>query len=179
MERGIVGRVLVAVLVVALVGVMALGVAGPGALPDRWQGFLQVHTLSGSSGLTIHAFWCTSDSLALAWGTSTTDEVAAISAVMRVLGGTWPGREALLVTVITPEPGRFYWHPLRLVVTQGRKQFEISSSDVMKWDDAFGGGLLYETVIGWVALPEAIDIRQPFTLWYDEDSVTLGPFLGQ
>lgn len=161
----------------AVGGFAFLAVGGPMELPTNWRGQITTRTWDGDRELFIYAFWCTKESMVVAWDAQSTETRGAVQALMGILATQFPGRQLLLVTVIPDQAGRFYWWPLNLAVTQDGRQYDVRYSDLLKYDDGFSGGRLYETVMGWVALPDGVDITLPLRLWYGEDSMTLGPFV--
>lgn len=86
----------------------------------------------------------------------------------------FPNRETLLIRV-SPVGNEYFW-PSNFTFTQGNQQYSVSPyEDRAKISDMFSGGKLREGTVhyGVVAIPQPIDVLQPFKLWYNETSDAL------
>jgi hypothetical protein len=166
-----------ALCIIATVAVMAIATdtSGPGAIPETWRGEFFTHSWDSSRELFVVAFWCTAESLRLYFGND--DNAETINLIMQAVTNKWPGRQVLQVAAIPETVGKFYWWPWSLVLVQGHVQYDVKPADLLPLTDAFAGGRLYGTGIGFLAIPLEIDTTKTFQLWYYGDSMTLGPFL--
>jgi len=167
----------VALFVIAMVAgmVAGAGASGPEAMPEAWRGQFFTHSWGSSRELFVVAFWCTTESQRLFFGGDANLEF--ITLVMQTTTSKWPGRQVLEITVLPEAVGRFYWWPTSMVLVQGYVQYDVKPADLLAMTDSFSGGKLYTTAIGFLGIPPEIDTTKPFQLWYDDEQMTLGPFL--
>jgi len=81
-----------------------------------------------------------------------------------------------LLCFVAPSGSEYFW-PTSFVFTQGYSQYQIRYGDFVPLEDAFSGGELKSGTIatGLIAIPDGIDPTRSFSIWYDDESASLGP----
>lgn len=106
--------------------------------------------------------------------TQETMDLLGVSTMKQAIENTL-GSHCLMVYV-APYGNEYFW-PTSFVFTQNRWQYEVGYSEFVGVTDAFNGGELKSGTVasGVVRIPEGIDPNEIFTLWYNDESASLGP----
>ncbi|MFC2099429.1 hypothetical protein ACFLSF_01170 [Candidatus Bipolaricaulota bacterium] len=108
----------------------------------------------------------------------------ALTDQTEVILGT-PGMKQAAETVLSgncfvvyaaPSGSEYFW-PTGFDFTQGYSQYEVDYDDYMTISGNFSGGELKAGTVasGLIRVPDGIDPSRTFTIWYDDESASLGP----
>jgi len=133
-------------------------------IPNALKAHINTTSYSGSRELSIMCFAITDQTGAIT-GTPT-----AKAMFEEALGGH------CMIVYVAPGGNEYFW-PTSFAFTQGYSQYEIGFGDYMAFSDSFSGGQLRSGTVtsGLIRIPDGIDPSRVFTIWYDDESASLGP----
>lgn len=104
---------------------------------------------------------------------NTLETIFEDSETVSFLLASFNNKDALIVYVY-PFGSQDY-HPSNFSFTQNNSQYDDldTDEDMMALGEMFTGGELTSATVGVLALPEAIDLSQPFKIWYGNYSTTI------
>jgi hypothetical protein len=71
--------------------------------------------------------------------------------------------------------GQVYWLPWNIVISQDHVTFTVEFEDILVGLSGAFCGLIYQTMDGFIHLPDEIDVSRPFKICYSAAEVSLGP----
>jgi len=167
-------------LAVAVLTALALSVACAGPMKDEaWERLpgnqkveLTVRDYRGSRVLGIQAFVLSCENMMLM-----TDDPGADCAIVDAAKQYFDDRAALIVFAGNYSSSSQYFSPRRFSFTQGSLQWDVGFGDSLEIHSPFSGGQLRPAVIvtGMIAIPDRLDLTEPFRLWYNDDYGVLDP----
>jgi len=157
-------------LITAILLVVSLSVFGQikseywDQIPSAMKAHLTTTSYSGSRELSIMCFAVTEQTMQML------DSPEMQAVVEEALGG-----HCLMVSV-APIGSEYFW-PTGFDFTQGYSQYEVGYGDFLPINDGFSGGELRSGTVaqGFIKIPNEIDTSRTFTIWYDDESASLGP----
>ena len=148
-----------------------------GDIPDGVKTELITRSYNGDAQLTIRMMYATRSTMTALYeskdGAPISDD--ELNGIFAELDRLWPSQPAVLVGVI-PNGTQYFW-PWKLAFTQGNMQYDVESGDYAHMTQSFNAGQLREgtVAIGFVAIPERLDITQSFRIWYDDEYTVMPP----
>ena len=71
--------------------------------------------------------------------------------------------------------GRASWYPWEVVIVQGNRMYRAITEDILVGLSDVFSGRIYVRMDGFIRVPEWLDYSRPFTIWYFDDSASIGP----
>ena len=133
-------------------------------IPNALKVHMNTTSYSGSRELSIMCYAVTDQTVAImGWSLSKAEFEEA-------LGGH------CMIVFVAPDGNQYFW-PTSFDYTQGYSQYGIGLGDYRTISDSFSGGQLRSGTVarGLIRVPDGIDTSRVFTIWYDDESASLGP----
>lgn len=122
--------------------------------------------------LNIQIFFSTLENWRLFWGNQWAKQQKTVELIQKALETVFPKRAVLFVAVANGAKSQ-YFSPTNFAFTQGTNQYSVKYDAVLPFskDDPFAGGEMKPYIIteGFIAIPEGVDVTQPFKIWYGDD----------
>jgi len=129
---------------------------------------------SYNDDLAFEMFLCVEEVWAVGWGNEWLENRDFALACIDESASRWPDCDVFFVAIVA-DATTYFW-PTDFYFVQGRMQYNVGYRDVLAIHDPFSGGRIQSGVIamGLIAIPEGINMGEPFDVHYGSSSSAKG-----